>query len=269
MKKKRIIPVLMLREGWLVQSYKFNDYKKLGNPKHSVKRLSEWDADELIYLDISPQRHYSQSRRDVNTETYTDFISLVEDISRVARMPITVGGGIWSLGDIESRLKAGADKVCINSSALKNPKFIYEAVREFGAQCVVVSVDYWSDGQRESIYSHLKRKKLDLGLLEWVREVEYQGAGEIFLNDVLRDGQQSGYNLDSIARVCELVSCPVIACGGAGSWDDMIQLLDKTSVDAVAAGNIFHFTDQSMFLARKAIFDAGKPVRPPTLSTTP
>ena len=266
MKKKRIIPVLILRDGWLVQSYKFNDYKRLGNPKHAVLRLSQWDADELIYLDIGSHANYSQSRIDINVEAYSDFISLIEDVSKVTRMPITVGGGIWSLKDIENRLKAGADKICINSSALENPKFINDAVKEFGAQCVVVSVDYWSEKGVNSVYSHANRSKIDLELLDWVLEVESHGAGEIFINDVQRDGQQLGYNLEAIEEVCDSVTCPVIACGGAGSWDDMIELLEKTSVDAVAAGNIFHFTDQSVFLARKALFESGQPVRPPTLS---
>jgi cyclase len=201
----------------------------------------------------------------LNGETYSNFFELILDISKVSRMPISFGGGIETLRDIEERLRAGADKVCINSAAIENPEFIDHAVKEFGAQCIVVSIDYWSDKRGNFVYSHSKRKILDLDLLSWAKEMEDKGAGEILINDVLRDGQQSGYNLQASAQVSDLLKCPVISCGGAGNWMHMNELLENTNVDAVAAGNIFHFQDQSVYLARKTLFEAGRQVRPPSL----
>lgn len=267
MKKKRIIPVLLLREGWLVQSYQFREFKKLGNPKHAVLRFSQWDADELIYLDIKPQKKYNSGRSDVKSAQYENILEVVEDVSKVARMPITVGGGITSLRDIEDRLKVGADKICVNQAAIQKPDFIKRASREFGAQCIVVSIDYISEGNGTFVYSHAEKTARQINLFTWAKEVESKGAGEILINDVLRDGMKVGYNLDVINKVCQSVSIPVIACGGAGSWNDMANVLTNTDADAVAAGNIFHFQDQSVFLARKTLSELGIPVRQPSVNS--
>ena len=142
MKKKRVIPVLLHREGWLVQSKGFKEYKKLGNAQKAVQRLSEWDSDELIYLDISKDKTYTTNRSDTAAPEYQNLNELIGEVSKVARMPITIGGGIKTLFDIEVRLRAGADKVSINTAALANPSLIELASREFGRQCIVVSVDY-------------------------------------------------------------------------------------------------------------------------------
>ena len=152
MKKKRLIPVLLLRNGWLVQSKQFKRYQNLGNPVSAVKRLSEWASDELIYLDISRGGYHDLRRDDLGHPNRSGILEIIEDVSKVAFMPITVGGGIRSLNDIEQRLSVGADKVAINSAALENPTFIETAAKEFGAQCIVVSIDFRSlEGERNRL----------------------------------------------------------------------------------------------------------------------
>src|SRR5207253_10792319 len=142
MKKRRLIPVLLLRNGWLVQSKQFQRWQNLGNPITAVKRLSEWASDELIYLDISRDETYDLRRDDLGNPNRHDIFEIIEDVSKAAFMPITIGGRIRSLADIERRLALGADKVCINTQALDQPEFVTAAAREFGSQCIVVSIDF-------------------------------------------------------------------------------------------------------------------------------
>jgi cyclase len=269
MKKKRIIPVLLHKDGWLVQSKKFNEYKKLGNAQKAVQRLSDWDSDELIYLDISKNNSYSTNRSDTAAPEYESFEDLLLGVSKVARMPITFGGGIKTLFDIELRLRAGADKVSINRSALIDPMLITRASREFGRQCIVVSIDYIENGDQRSLYveglkvygGHFK------SAIDWIQKVEELGAGEILLNSVSRDGMKCGYDIEFLGQVSEAISIPVIACGGAGDWNHMAEVLAQTKVDAVAAANIFHFQDQSIYLARSFLRSRGLPVRPASIQS--
>ena len=267
MKKKRVIPVLLHKEGWLVQSKNFSEYKKLGNAQKAVQRLSEWDSDELIYLDISKNKTYTTNRSDTAAPEYQDLTGLLSEVSKVARMPITIGGGIKSLADIEIKLRAGADKVSINRAALADPSLIKLAAREFGRQCIVVSIDYEEFGEERIL--HLESQELSnrspKKALEWLLEVEDLGAGEILLNSVSRDGMKCGYDLPFLEKASSRLKIPVIACGGAGNWEHLAEVLSQTNVDAVAAANIFHFQDQSVFLARKHLFSRDLPVRPPSI----
>lgn len=267
MKKKRVIPVLLHKEGWLVQSKRFNEYKKLGNAQKAVQRLSEWDSDELIYLDISKNETYTTNRSDTAAPEYQDLVELLCEVSKVSRMPITIGGGIKTLTDIEVRLRAGADKVSINRAALADPSLITLASREFGRQCIVVSIDYEELGEERFLY--FDDKKVSNGglkkALDWLLEVEELGAGEILLNSVSRDGMKCGYDISFLEQASNAINIPVIACGGAGSWEHLAEVLMQTNVDAVAAANIFHFQDQSVFLARRHLASKGLPVRPPSI----
>lgn len=267
MKKKRVIPVLLHKEGWLVQSKGFNEYRKLGNAQKAVQRLSEWDADELIYLDISRDEKYTTNRSDTAAPEYRDLSELLSEVSKVARMPITIGGGIKTLSDIELRLRSGADKISINTAAIVDPSLIKKAAREFGRQCIVVSADYVELGDKRFI--RIDDQRLSKGnpreALEWLLEAEELGAGEILLNSVSRDGMKTGYDLSFLELASDKLKIPVIACGGAGNWDHMAEVLTQTNVDAVAAANIFHFQDQSVFLARKHLASRGLPVRPPSI----
>jgi len=267
MKKKRVIPVLLLRDNWLVQSRSFNEYKKIGNPVDGVKRFSDWDADELIYLDIDQGRGFSPERQDRATKGFNSALEALTAVSAAATMPITIGGGIENLAQIEEKIVSGADKIAVNTKALTNPNFIAEASKEFGRQCIVASVDYKIENGIALVYNR-NINQLDLPKLEqWTKQVEDLGAGEILLNCVDRDGMKTGYDLDTLGRVAEEINIPVIGCGGAGNWSHMADLLTETKVDAAAAANLFHFQDQSIYLARMELIQLGIRVRPPSLST--
>jgi len=266
MKKNRLIPVLLLKNGWLVQSKQFSRYQNLGNPVTAVRRLSEWASDELIYLDISEDDTYDRRRNDQGPNRQS-FLEIIEDVSREAFMPTTVGGRIKTLADIENRLKVGADKVSINSQALTDKDFITQAAKEFGSQCIVVSIDVKIIESQYVVFSCGGKTASQYNPVEWAKIAEAQGAGEILLNSIDRDGTKNGYDLELLSAVCEQVKIPVIACGGAGDWSHFGEALEKTRVDAVAAANIFQYVDQSVYLAKKYLYDRGFNVRPPDLLT--
>ena len=265
MKKNRLIPVVLLRNGWIVQSKSFSEYQNLGNPVTSVKRLSEWASDEIIYIDISKDDKYDLRRDDQGYKNRDNFLDIIRDVSDVAFMPITVGGKIRSLKDIEQRLMSGADKVCINTIALDDPAFVELAAREFGSQCIVISIDakLKDDGYR--VYSNGGSTNTSLTPSQHAMIVQNSGAGEILINSIDRDGRGNGYDLPLVSQVSESVSIPVIACGGVGDWEHFSEAFKQTSIDAVAAANIFHYRDQSVFLAKKHLFDSGMNVRRPDL----
>ena len=265
MKKNRLIPLLLLKNGWLVQSKGFERYQNLGNPITAVKRLSEWGSDELIYLDISKDDVYDTRRDDQGYPNRQTFLEIIQDVSKVTFMPMTVGGKIKSLKDIEKFLSAGADKVSINSKALSDPEFITQGAREFGSQCIIVSMDVKKSEAGYRVYAHREAASTQRDPVEWAKTAEEKGAGEILLNSVDRDGMSCGYDLDLIEKVSASVSIPVIACGGVGDWDHFLQGLKQTRADAVAAANIFHYRDQSVYLAKKYLFEHGANVRRPDL----
>ena len=267
MKKNRMIPVLLLRHGWLVQSKGFNRYQNLGNPVWSVKRLSEWASDELIYLDISSEDKHDMHRDDLGHPNRQTFLEIIEDVSKETFMPITVGGRIKTLKDIEERLAVGADKIAINTQALAEPSFIEKAAREFGAQCIVVSIDVLQTDDGYRVVSEGGTKIIDKNPTAWIREVQERGAGEVLLNSIDRDGMKNGYDIELLKDVSSSVSIPVIGCGGVGAWEHFSEAFDKTAVDAVAAANIFHYTDQSVYHAKKFLFKKQYNVRPPDLIT--
>lgn len=267
MKKKRVIPVVLLKSGWLVQSLQFSRYLNLGNPFWTVKRLSEWASDELIYLDITDDDNYDLRRDDLGAPNRRSFLEIIEEVSKVSFMPITVGGRIRTLDDIRVRLTLGADKIGINTVAFDNPDFIGRAASQFGAQCIVVSIDYREvDGTMRVM---VERGRRDTGWdpVDWACEVERRGAGEILLNSIDRDGMKNGYDIDTIARVSAAVKIPVIALGGVGRWEHFEEALSRTTVDGVAAANIFQHTDQSVYYAKQHLFETNHNVREPMIIT--
>ena len=265
MKKKRIIPILLLKNGWLVQSKFFKEYQNLGNPITAVKRLSEWASDEMIYLDISKNEHYDLKRDDQRYPNRNNFIEIIKDISKLTFMPITVGGKISSLQDINTRLINGADKICINTIAIENNNFVKQASKEFGSQCIVLSIDVELIDKKYYVYSHKYKKILDLDPLEYAKKMQDLGAGEILLNCIYNDGKGKGYDIDILKKFCSELAIPIIAAGGVGDWSHFSDALENTNVDAVAAANIFHYKDQSVYLAKKYIFEKGLNVRRPTI----
>lgn len=244
MLKRRLIPVLFLKNGLIVRSQQFSYHQNLGNATSEVKRYSDWNVDELIYIDISKEKIYDLRRDDTCFKTRDNLIDIIHDVSKVSFMPLTFGGGIRTLDDIRMRLQHGADKVTINSIVFENESFVYESAKRFGAQCIIVSIDVkYIDGIPYVFKGGHEQTTLDP--VEWAREVEKRGAGEIFLNSIDRDGMAEGYDCELIGRVTEAVNIPVIACGGAADTYDFIELAKKTEVSAIAAGNMFHFTELS------------------------
>lgn len=267
MKKRRLIPVLLLRNGWLVQSKGFSRYQNLGNPFTAVKRLSEWASDELIYLDISRDDQYDMRRDDIRHPNRGSFLEIIQDVAQVSFMPITVGGRIRTLADVATRLSLGADKIAINTQPLLEPSFIGSVAREFGSQCVVVAVDARLVDGRYVVHSHWGTTPTAWHPVEWARRAEAEGAGEILINSIDRDGLRNGYDLELLGGVADAVRIPVIGLGGVGEWEHLAQGLAQTALDAVAAANIFHYMDQSVYLAKKFLFERGLDVRPPDLLT--
>ena len=265
MKKKRLIPIVLLRNGWIVQSKGFCDYQNLGNPVTTIQRLSEWASDEIIFLDISNTQEYDLRRDDQGWNNRNSFIDILKDISLATFMPLTVGGKIRTLNDIEERLLNGADKICLNLMAITNPDFISEAANEFGSQCIVISIDAKKIDNQHYVFSNSGNYKTKFTALELSRKVEEKGAGEILINSIDNDGAGNGYDISLIKSVSSSVKIPVIACGGVGEWDHFSEALDKTNVDAVAAANIFHYIDQSVFIAKKDLYERGYNFRKPDL----
>jgi imidazole glycerol-phosphate synthase subunit HisF len=264
-KKRRLIPVVLLKQGWLVQSIQFSRYLNLGNPVWAVKRLSEWASDELIYLDISEDDHYDLRRDDLGAPNRRTFLEIIEDVSKVTFMPVTIGGKIRTLEDIRIRLALGADKISINTIAFDDAAFIGRAASQFGSQCIVASIDYKEIGGAARVMVQGGKRDTGVDPVAWARTVEERGAGEILLNSIDRDGMKCGYDIDTISRVCAAVKIPVVAQGGVGRWEHFEEALSRTPVDAVAAANIFQHTDQSVYYAKQHLFEARHNVREPTL----
>ena len=266
MLKNRLIPVVLLRNGVIVQSKGFERYQRLGNPVTIVERLTDWAADELIYLDISREKGYDLGRDDLNAHNRGSILEILADISHRCFMPLTFGGGIRTLDDVAARVRAGADKVSINTKALEEPSFITECAAEFGSQCVVVSIDVRrkEDGSLE-VFGKGGRTGTGLAPVQWAIEVQSRGAGEILINSIDRDGKGDGYDLDLIDSVAEAVKIPVIALGGVGRWEHFAQCLLNTRASAVAAANIFHYSENSVFNAKQYLYQMSASVRKPTL----
>jgi imidazole glycerol-phosphate synthase subunit HisF len=263
MLKRRLIPCILLRNGVIVQSKGFRRYQLLGTPTVAVERLSDWASDELVYLDISREAAYDLRRDDLKSPNRGSILEIIADVARHAFMPLTFGGGIRTLDDVVARVHAGADKVAVNTQPLRDPAFVEEASREVGSQCVVVSIDARArpDGGGWEVFADGGREPTGRDPAEWAAEVEQRGAGEIFLNSIDRDGRGGGYDLELIDHVAERVTIPVIACGGAGSWDHMVEAMRSTAAAAISAANIFHYTENSVRNAKNALVAAGLDVR--------
>ena len=266
MLKKRIIPVILLRNGYLVQSKGFKRYKNLGNPVTAVKRLSEWGADELIYIDISNSNDSVQHRIDHGYKSKNNILDILEDVSQVTSMPSTIGGKIKTLQDIEDRLRFGADKVSLNSMLYHTPKLVQQAVKIFGRQCIVASIDVKAEHDNYYPYTDNAKLKINAPLSEWIIKVEDLGVGEILLNSIDQDGGLEGYDLQLIEHATQSVHTPLIVCGGAGQWSHFADALNFTKVSAVAAANIFHYKDQSVYLAKQYLHNNGYQIRKPKLN---
>lgn len=251
MVKNRLVACLLMREGLIVQSFGFNKYLPIGRPKFPIQFVVKWDVDEIILLDMSA----TQEKRGPNNET-------IEMLSHSCFVPLTVGGGIKSVADVRSVIRAGADKVSINAAALERPVLISEIAEVFGSQCAVISIDCRreTDG-RYLVYSDSGRRKWDIEAAEWALKAQEAGAGEILLNSINRDGTRLGYDIELIKLVSSAVSVPVIACGGVGKFSHFSPGVMQGGAAAVAAANIFHHVEHSTILAKAHLLKDGVDVR--------
>lgn len=263
--RRRLIPVVLMRQGVAVQSKGFQRYQRLGDPTTIVERLSDWASDELIYLDITRGGAYDVGRDDLGTGNAQDVLEILRGVAKRCFMPLAFGGGIRTLADCEARVVAGADKVVINSQALDDPSFIDACAREFGSQCVVVCIDAKATGPGAwSVFSGGGKVDTGRSPAAWAREAQERGAGEVLIQSIDRDGRGTGYDLELIRAVSGAVSVPTIALGGVGEWPHLAEGL-RAGADAVAAANIFNYSEHSVYRAKRHLFEQGLHVREPRL----
>lgn len=229
---KRIIPCLDIKNGRTVKGVNFEGLRDAGDPVELAKRYSEEGADELVFLDIT-----------ATLEKRKTLVELVKSVAKQVNIPFTVGGGIKTVDEIEELLKAGADKVSLNSSIVKNPDLINDASEAFGAQAIVAAVDAKRNGDSWNVYIKGGTEDTGLDALEWMQEVEKRGAGEILLTSMDRDGTKSGFDIELLQKVNTLVHIPVIASGGAGTIEHCEEAITLGNADAVLAASIFHFKE--------------------------
>jgi cyclase len=251
MLKIRLIPVLYIKNGLIVRSEKFSYHQNLGNVVSEAQRYNDWNVDELVYIDISRDEFYDLRRDDLKVSSKNNIVDLIRQISQICFCPLTFGGRIRTIEDIRVRLLNGADKISINTAAFRNPAFVTESSNMFGSQCIVVSIDFRLVEGKPRVFVDCGREDTGLDPVSWAREVERLGAGEILLNSIDRDGTANGYDLAVTKAVAAAVKIPVIGCGGAGDFFDFAELIKETEVSAVAAGNLFHFTEHSYERAKE------------------
>ena len=243
--KTRLIPVLYIKNGLIVRSEGFSYHQMIGNVINEAKRYNEWNVDELIYIDISRTNKYDLRRNDHKIQSYGTIEEIIDIISKVCFMPLTFGGGIRSMEQVDQIIRSGADKVCINTGGFENNDLITQVSNSYGAQCVVISIDYKVVDSQPTVFTKFGQNNTGKSVFTWIKECENLGAGEIFLNSIDRDGKANGYDIETISKAVETTKLPVIACGGAGQLEDFVKLVKNANVSAIAAGNIFHFTELS------------------------
>ena len=255
MLKTRIIPCLDVKDGRVVKGVQFLELRDAGDPVESAKAYDAAGADELCFLDI--------------TASHEDRGTLLDVVSRTAEacfMPLTVGGGVRTVSDVRTLLLAGADKVGINTAAVKNPDFVAEAAEKFGDQCIVVAIDAKrvsgpDEAARWEIFTHGGRNPTGLDAVEFARKVSERGAGELLVTSMDKDGTRSGYDLALTRAIADAVPVPVIASGGVGTLDHLVAGVTQGHASAVLAASIFHFGQHSIAQAHDALRTAGLPVR--------
>lgn len=259
MLKNRLIPVVILNNNSVVQSVNFKHTNVIGNAVTAVDFFNSWAVDEIIILDASRQL--------INRN---NFYKVIDGLSKRCFVPLSVGGWIKNLDDIRQMLNFGADKVIINTEGFQNPDFLSESSQTFGSQCIVSSIDVKKneDGIYE-VFVDRGRKNTHIEAISWAKEVEKLGVGEIFLTSIDHDGTRHGYDLELMKQISKKVNIPIIAFGGVGNWQHLVDGIKIGNVDSVSAANIFHYTEHSTFNAKKFMFDAGLNVRKPDFHNIP
>ncbi|MCL0063033.1 imidazole glycerol phosphate synthase subunit HisF [Peptococcaceae bacterium] len=248
---KRIIPCLDVTDGRVVKGTNFVNLRDAGDPVELAELYDDEGADELVFLDIT-----------ASSDGRETMLNVVRNVAEKVFIPFTVGGGIRTVKDMRRMLKAGADKVAINTAAIKNPELIKEGAVKFGSQCIVVAIDAKQVGDnRWEIYTHGGRNPTDIDAVEWARKVEELGAGEILLTSMDRDGTKEGFDIELTRTIAESVRIPVIASGGVGTLDHIAEGLTEGKADAALAASIFHFREYSIKETKEYLKHRGIPVR--------
>lgn len=253
MVKKRLIVSLLWRDGVLIQSINFKHTNAVGSVLTAMEFFNAWEADEILLLNVT--------RDDVN---FDKFLNTLCELSRLCFVPLTVGGWIHSMGRVDKVLENGAEKVVVNTQAFKKPGFITDISDKYGSQCAIIAIDAKrSEHGTHEVVIDRGRVATGVEVSSWARESEARGAGEILLTSIDNDGSKRGYDTTLIEKVVGAVNIPVIVFGGVGNWDHMVEGLKVTGVDAVSAGNIFHYFEQSVRQAKRHLIKAGMDVRVP------
>lgn len=247
---KRIIPCLDIKDGRTVKGVNFVDLKDAGDPVELAKIYAEQYADELVFLDIT-----------ATVEKRKTLIELVKRVAATINIPFTVGGGISSVEDVSALLNAGADKISINSSAVKRPELVNELALEFGSQCIVVAIDTRYVDGIHYVHTHGGRTKTDIETLSWAKEVEERGAGELLLTSMDHDGTKAGFANALTREISNLVNIPVIASGGGGDADHFISVFNEGKADAALAASIFHYKEVEIPHLKSTLQKSGIHVR--------
>lgn len=248
---KRIIPCLDVRNGKVVKGVNFEGIKEVGDPVEFAKAYNEQGADEIVFYDITASFEGRRAMLDV-----------VSNAAKKVFVPLTVGGGISSIDDFRDVLRAGADKVSINSAAVKNPSLIAQAADIYGSQCVVVGIDAKRDGKGGyTVVINGGRDDMQLDAVEWAKKVYHMGAGEICLNSIDADGTKAGFDIDMLNAVCNAVNIPVIASGGCGKLEDFGDVFKQTKASAALAASLFHFKELKVDEVKRYLTDLNISVR--------
>lgn len=248
---KRIIPCLDIKNGRCVKGVQFENIRDAGDPVQLAKWYAEQGADELVFLDITA----------TNEERKT-FAELVRDIARYINIPFTVGGGIGAIADVEVLLMSGADKVSVNSSAIRNPKLVEELAKRFGSQCITVAIDTkYTEATGWKVYARAGTVETENATVDWARYVTELGAGEILLTSMNNDGTKAGFALDITGEVTRAVTVPVIASGGAGTMQHFSDVFHQASADAALAASLFHFRELEVPVLKTFLKQQGIDVR--------
>ncbi|MFM6994760.1 MAG: imidazole glycerol phosphate synthase subunit HisF [Sediminibacterium sp.] len=249
---KRIIPCLDIKEGRTVKGTNFVDLRDAGDPVELGALYAEQGADELVFLDIT-----------ATVDDRKTLVNLVREVARNVNIPFTVGGGISSIADVSALLNAGADKVSINSSAVRRPELVDELALAFGSQCIIVAIDtrFEPAAGVDFVHTHGGRRITEKKTLEWAREVENRGAGEILLTSMDADGTKAGFACELTARISSAASIPIIASGGAGTMEHFTEVFTSGQADAGLAASIFHFKEIEILALKKYLASEGIPMR--------
>ena len=250
MLKNRIIPCLDVKNGRVVKGINFVDLKDAGDPVEQAKIYSNGGADEICFLDITASNE--------NRETIYD---VVEKTSKKCFVPLTVGGGVRSVEDINKLLNCGADKVSINTAAVQNPEVVVESSKKFGSQCIVVAIDAKKNGDNWEIFTHGGRNNTGIDAIKFSKQAEENGAGEILLTSMDKDGTKTGYGLELLKKITSSLSIPVIASGGAGKMEHLYEAINTGGASAVLAASIFHYGEFTIEETKEYLKSKNVPVR--------